>query len=256
MVLGCAEFAVPGNTLEEKLRVLESYGMWLELVNDGLTDKRSKEISGTLPSFNVLVRSVQANLLRDLRPLGARKKDREIAVSHVEETMKLASNLGAQNVVTVATYGEPTVKDPMEKCVDTFRHLSKLGAELGVTVSIEALGKNRTTFLPSVSDVCNLVHKVGSEYVRPMADTMHINDNGEDVADMVGKHAEELAELQLRDVDSKPPGRGNIDFESVLKAARGKFKGLICLEYRPGPDPYTDFTWACKFVNKLISGAR
>jgi len=256
MVLGCAEFAVPGNTLEDKLRVLESYGMWLELVNDGLTDNRSKEISETLPSFKVLVRSVQANLLRDLRLLGARKKDREIAVSHMEETMKLASMLGAQNVVTVATYGEPAVEDPMEKCVDTFRHLSKLGAELGVMVSIEALGKNRTTFLPSVSDIYNLVRKVGSDYVRPMADTMHINDNGEDVAEVVGKHAGELAELQLRDVDSKPPGRGNIDFGSVLKATRGKFKGLICLEYRPGPDPYADFAWACEFVNRLISGAR
>jgi len=256
MALGCAEFAVPGKTLEDKLRMLEPHGMWLELVNDGLTDNRSKEIFETLPSFKVLVRSIQANLLRDLRLLGARKKDRVIAVCHVEETMRLASALGARNVVTVATYGEPTVENPVEKCVETFRHLSKLGAELGVTVSIEALGKNRTTFLPSVSDVCNLVRKVGSDYVRPMADTMHINDNGEDVAEVVEKHARELAELQLRDVDSKPPGRGNIDFGSVLKAARGKFKGLICLEYRPGPDPYADFAWACEFVNRLISGTR
>lgn len=256
MTLGCAEFAVPENTLKDKLKVLESHEMWLELVNDGLTNNRLKEIFETLPSFNVQVRSVQANLLRDLRPLDARKKDQEVAVSHIEETMKLASMLGAQNVVTVATYGEPTVKDPMEKCVDTFRHLSRLGAELGVTVSIEALGKNRTKFLPSVSDVRNLVSRVGSDYVHPMADTMHIYDNGEDVADVVGKHAEELAELQLRDVDSKPPGRGNIDFGPVFRAARGKFKGLICFEYRPGPDTYADFAWACEFVNRLISGVR
>ena len=32
MALGCVEFAVPGKTLEDKLRVLESHGMWLELV--------------------------------------------------------------------------------------------------------------------------------------------------------------------------------------------------------------------------------
>jgi len=256
MALGCTEFAVPGNTLKNKLKVLESRGMWLELVNDDLTDNRSKEISKIFPSFNVPVRSVQANLLRDLQPLGARKKDREIAVGHIEETMRLASRLGAQNVVTVATYGEPTVEDPIEKCVDTFKHLSKLGAELGITVSIEALGKNRTTFLPSVGDVCNLVHKVGSEYVHPMADTMHIHDNGEDVAEVVEKHAGEFSELQLRDNDSKPPGRGDINFRSVLKAARGKFKGLLCIEYRPGPDPYADFDWACKFVDRIISEAR
>lgn len=256
MILGCVEFAVPGNTLEDKLRVLESYGMWLELVNDGLADKRSKEIFETIPNFNVSVKSVQANLLRDLRPLGARKKDREIAMRHIEETIRLASRLGAKNVVTVATYGKPMVKDPVEKCIETFKHLSKLCAEFGVNVSIEALGKNRTTFIPSVGDVCNLVREVGSEYVLPMADTMHIKDNGEDVVDVIGKHAKELGELQLRDIDSKPPGRGNIDFGSVLKVIRGKFKGLLCIEYHPGPDPYADFAWACKFVNRLISGVR
>jgi len=194
--------------------------MWLELVNDGLSDFRLKEISGTLPSFNVPVRSIQANLLRHLRLLGAREKDREIAVRHVEETMELASRVGAQNVVTVATYGKPTVENPVEKCIDTFKRLGNLGAELGVTVSIEALGKNRTEFLPSMSEVCSLVRRVGSDHVRPMADTMHIHDNGEDVVEILRECAPELMELQLRDTDSKPPGQGIIDFTSVLRVAR------------------------------------
>lgn len=256
MILGCVEFSVPGKTLKDKLKVLESHEMWLELVNDGLDEKRFKEIFETIPSFNVPVRSVQANLLRDLHPLGKSKKGREIAVRHIEETMKLAYMLDAKNIVTVATYGEPTAEDPMEKCIDTYTDLSKLGAELGVTVSIEPLGKNRTTFLPSVEDVCDLVRNVGSEYVRPMADTMHISDNEEMVANVVGKHARGLTELQLRDIESKPPGRGSIDFKSVLKAIKGKFKGLICLEYRPGPNPYADLEWACEFVNRLISEVR
>jgi sugar phosphate isomerase/epimerase len=256
MVIGCVEFSVPGKTLEDKLRVLKPHKLWLELVNDGLAKKRLKDIFETIQSFKVPVKSVQANLLRDLHPLGKSRKDREIAMRHVEETMKLASMLDAKNVVTVATYGEPMAEDPMQKCVDNYTKLSKLGAELGVTVSIEPLGKNRTTFLPSLEDVCDLVRKVGSEYVRPMADTMHISDNGENVAKVIGKHARELAELQLRDIDSKPPGRGSIDFKSVLKAIKGNFKGLICLEYRSGQDPYADLECACEFVNGLISEVR
>jgi len=252
MDLGCAEFAVPGGTLGEKLKMLEPRGMWLELVNDGLTDCRLREISGTLPSFNVPVRSVQANLLRYLRLLGAREKDREIAVRHVEETMELASRVGAQNVVTVATYGKPTVKNPVEKCINTFKHLGRLGAELGVTVSIEALGKNRTEFLPSMSEVCSLVRRVGSDHVRPMADTMHIHDNGEDVVEVLRVYASELVELQLRDTDSKPPGQGIIDFASVLRIARERFRGLTCLEYVPSSDPRADFVGACDFVGDLL----
>jgi sugar phosphate isomerase/epimerase len=256
MILGCVEFSVPGKTLEDKLRVLESHGLWLELVNDDLTKERTNDIFETIPNFNVPVKSVQANRLRDLNPLGKGKKDREIARRHVEDTMVLASMLDANNVVTVATYGEPIAKDPMKKCVDDYTKLSKLGAELGVTVSIEALGKNRTTFLPSLEDVCELVRKVDSEYVRSMADTMHISDNGDNVAEVVGKHARELAELQLRDTGSKPPGRGSIDFKSVIKAIKGKFNGLTCLEYRPSPDPPADLEFACEFVNRLISEVR
>ena len=256
MALGCVEFAVPGSTLEEKLRVLEPRGMWLELVNEGLTDHRLKEILGTLPSFNVQVRSVQANLLRNMQPLSASEKNREIAMRHVEETIELANRIGAQNVVTVATYGKPTVENPVERCADVFRHLGKLAAELNVTVSIEALGKKRTNFLPSVSEVCNLVRMVGSDRVRPMADTMHIYDNGEDVVEVLEEHAPKLMELQLRDTDSKPPGKGAIDFISLLKVACERFEGLMCLEYRPGPNPYADFVGACDFVDKLIAEVR
>jgi sugar phosphate isomerase/epimerase len=89
-----------------------------------------------------------------------------------------------------------------------------------------------------------------------MVDTMHIHSNGEDVAGVVGEYLTEIAELQLRDTDSKPPGQGRIDFTSVLKVVREKFKGLICLEYKPGPSPGADFNHACKFVEDIISAAR
>jgi sugar phosphate isomerase/epimerase len=244
MVLGCVEFAVPGSTLEDKLRILESREMWLELVNDGFDEKRLRNILEILPSFNTPIMSVQAYLLHDLRMLSAKNRDQKVAARHVEETIKIASQVGAQNVVAVATYGEPTIRNPMEKCIDLFKRFGKLGAELDVIISIEALDRSRTTFLPSLSEVYHLVRDVSSDHVRLMADTMHIHANGENVAESIEKHATEIAELHLRDTDSTPPGQGGIDFNSVLKVVREKFRGLICLEYKPGLDPYADFTKA------------
>ena len=254
MALGCAEFAVPGDTLENKLKILESHGMWLELVNDGFDEKRLKNILEVLPSFNTPVMSVQAFLLHDLRMLSAKDEDQKVAVRHVEETIKIASKVGAQNVVAVATYGEPTVKNPMKKCIDIFKRFGKLGAELDVTISIEALGRDRTTFLPSVSEVHRLACSVDSDYVRPMADTMHIHANGEDVAETIREYATEIAELHLRDTNSTPPGQGGIDFNPVLKVVREKFRGLTCLEYRPSLDSRADFIRALK-ATKVISAA-
>ncbi|KUO40277.1 MAG: hypothetical protein AVW06_05235 [Hadesarchaea archaeon DG-33-1] len=256
MILGCAEFAVPGDRLEDKLRVLESREMWLELVNDGIDEKRLKGILGVLPSFNTSIMSVQAYLQHDLRMLSAKDRDRKAAVRHVEETIKIASKVGAQNVVAVVTYGEPTINNPMEKCIDIFRRFGELGEKLDVTISIEALSKDRTTFLPSMPEVYGLVRDVGSDHVRLMADTMHIFNNGEDVAETIGKHASEIMEIQLRDTDSRPPGKGNIDFAPVSKVIWENFNGLTCLEYHPGLNPRADFDSALEFVAKTIFAAR
>lgn len=253
--LGCTEFAVPGDTLEDKLRVLESHEMWLELVNDGIDEKRLKNILEILANFNTSIESVQAYLQHDLRMLSSKDKDRKATVHHVEETIKIASAMGAQNVVAVVTYGKPTIKNPREECIKLFRHFGELGAEFNVIISIEPLGKNRTTFLPGISEVYGLVQDVGSEHVRLMADTMHIHANRENVVEVIGKYATDIMELQLRDTNSRPPGQGKIDFAPVLKVVREKFKGLTCLEYQPSSDPYADFASALDAV-KSISAVR
>ncbi len=252
--LGCVEFAVPGDTLEDKLRTLESHRMWLELVNDG--EKPLKDILDLIPCFNTSIESVQAYQLHELQLLGANENERRAAARHVEDTIKMASEVSAKNVVVTITYGMPKVKKPREKCVELFKHFGKLGRELDVLVSIEPLSRDRTTFLPSVAEVHRLVRDVGSSHVRLMVDTMHVHDNGENVAEVVREYFSEISELQLRDTGSKVPGQGSINFASLLKVIREKFEGLVCLEYRPGPNPSSDFDQARKFVAGLISAVR
>jgi len=252
--LGCVEFAVPGNTLEDKLESLESRNMWLELVNDG--DRKIEDISDALSSFETPVKTIQANLLHKLKMLSDSKLKHNAAVRHVEETIRLASAVGARNVVTTLAYGQPSARNPRRIAVETYKKFGRLAKEFDVTVSIESLGKNRTTFLPGMSDVYDLIREVDSAHVCLMADTMHIHDNGDEICDVIAKYIDEISELQLRDTDSRPPGKGNIDFEKAMKVIGKKFKGLICLEYKPSPDLKMDFIQACDFVSGLISAAR
>ena len=246
--LGCAEFAVPGDTLEDKLQVLEEHEMWLELVNDGLDNNQLQNISGALTSSKTEIISVQAYLLHDLSMLSGDYKDQKLAIDHVEKTLKIASDVGAKNIVTVATYGTPTIPNPMERCINIFKHFGKLGAEFDITVSIEALSRDKTTFLPNVPEVYNIVQAIDSEYVRLMADTLHIHSNGENAADIINEYAAEIMELHLRDTNSRPPGKGSIEFNTITEIVCKKFKGLLCLEYQPGDDPYKDFKDAYNFI--------
>jgi len=252
MDLGCVEFATPGKTLEEKLRILEFHGMWLELANDGR--RRAEDIIKIQRSFKTPIKSVQAYRQHEISILSADAGEREAAIRHVEESIELASAIEAQNVVAVITYGAPRIDNPRKACVELLRCFGKLGEDLGVTVSIEPLGRARTPFLPSAYDVLQLIREVESEHVRLMVDTMHIYLNGQDPAKIIDELVTEISEVQLRDTDSKPPGRGKIDFGRVLKVIHGKFGGLVCLEFQPGPNPELDFENARRIWDRVRVG--
>lgn len=250
---GCVEFSVPGDTLEEKLGLLESRGMWLELANDG--GRKIEDILASLSSFDAPIKSVQANLLHKLKMLSDDRAERGAALRHVEETMRMASAVGAKNVVTTLAYGKPPAIHPRRLAVENYKRLGELAEELDVTVSIEPLGKNRSAFLPGTQDVRDLIDEVSMAHVRLMADTMHIHDNGDDVYDTLAGNIGEISELQLRDTDSRPPGEGSLDFGKVMKIVL-KFDGLLCMEYKPGPNSSAQFIRACDFVADVIAAAR
>lgn len=246
MDIGCAEFAVPGDTLEEKLRTLESHGMWLELVNDG--KRQVEDILGAQSSFSVPIKSVQAYLQHEMNMLSADTQESEAAVSYVEETIRAASALGAQNVVVIITYGEPKIEEPKKKSVELFKRFGKLAEDVGVTVSAEPLGQSKTTFIPSATDVLQLVREVNSSRVQLMIDTMHVHSTGQNPSEVIKESTSEISEIQLRDTNSKPPGRGTIDFTSIMNVIHRKFEGLLCLEYHPSSDPRKDLESALKTV--------
>lgn len=251
--MGCVEFAVPGKSLDEKLGALERRKMWLELANDG--NKRVEEVREVLASHSVPVKSVQAYRQHEFQLLGANAKERELARLHVEETIRMAAELGAKNTVVVIGYGAPGVEKPRKACLKLFTDFGMLSGNLGVDVSIEFLG-TKTSFLPRASDVHRLIKEVAVSNVRLLVDTMHVHSSGEDPAQIIEMYAEDLGEVQLRDRGSKPPGKGEIDFAKIIEAIHKKYRGLVCLEYKPGSDPEADFDHAHKFVSRLISGAR
>ncbi len=163
----------------------------------------------------------------------------------------MASEIGARNVVVVIGYGEPGVPKPREFCFDIFNRFGLLGGELGVEISIESLGE-KTSFLPKASDVHSLVKELALSNVRLLIDTMHVFSAGEDPASVIEGCLGNIGEIQLRGTDSKPPASGAIDFDRIVRIIRKKFRGLACLEYKPGEDPDADFELALSTCKDLM----
>jgi len=251
--LGCVEFAVPGTTLEEKLVFLEKRKMWLELVNDGT--KTARMLRNSLSITRARALSVQAYRLHDLQLLSQDLGETRAALKHVRESVEMAANIGAGHVVTTIAYGTPKVPDALPRCIRIFRGLGEYAEEREVVVGIEPLGRKRTTFLPGLSDVVDLVERVDSDFVRPMADTMHIHDNGDPVHGVIAGNLHLLSEVQLRDTDSLPPGAGGLDFKPVAELLK-RYRGLVCVEYKPRKNPKSDFELALRTMKSLTARVR
>ncbi|MEM2192446.1 MAG: sugar phosphate isomerase/epimerase [Candidatus Hadarchaeales archaeon] len=252
MRIGCAEFAVPGRTLWEKLEFLERQKLWLELANDGA--KTLKDVKSLLANYRVEIRSLQAYRQHELNLLAKDESERKAAKAHIEETIRFAGEIGAGNVVVVTGYGAPGVIDPRKVLKESLKEFSQLGEEIGVTIGLEPLGA-KTSFLPRVGDVAGFLKELSLANIRIVMDTMHTFSAGDDPTEVFKENSSIIAEIQLRDTESRAPGRGEIEFKKLGKLLNN-YRGLVCLEYRPGENPERELLDAVSFVNGIISEAR
>jgi sugar phosphate isomerase/epimerase len=221
ITLGCSELCLSGRP-EEKLELLEEIGLWLELANTG-----PRNLS-FLDTFDVEVKTVQAYKLHELHWLSHEDRMREVAYEHVLDTIRVAEDVGAEYILTVPTYGFDLHGNSRELCIENYRKLSK---ETHLGILIEALSSKQTSFMPSLSSVAELVNEIGRDNVGLAADTWHIQESGVDVVETIRSLGGEIMELHLRDTDSRPPGRGSMDFRGILDACSAH---LFCLEYKAG----------------------
>ncbi len=237
MDLGCAEFCLPGG-FEKKLAYLEERGLWLELVH------REPRDLGVLNSYGVEVKSVQAYMLHEYPLLSMDKAIRENASAHVLDTIRLAKEIGAGSVLVVPTYGFEHMENAREECISALRNFAE--AEAGIEILVEPLDPKRTSFLPSASQVGDLVREVQRSSVAMALDTLHIHEGGGDPASAIAEYSGIAREVHLRDSGSGPPGMGFLDFRGIIKAAAGK---RLCLEFIS--DDAGDLDWALKYIESI-----
>lgn len=241
-MLGIVEGCVPGKTLDEKLSHLEREEMWLELPNTG---PRNLD---TLLDHCVVVLTVQAYRLHEYSMVDRDRGERKAALDHVKETIDLARRIGAQRVLVVPGYGFDLCPDPEGTWLTLMTEAALHAKDKGMEIMVESLGPKRTGFHPRFSDIAALVEELDQPNVGLVADTMHIYNSGEDVYETLEKYNGQIKEVQLRDTESLPPGKGDLDFERIIEITRGI---PLCLEYTPR-DVKEDFKAAVEYVKQWV----
>ncbi|MGP5195372.1 MULTISPECIES: hydroxypyruvate isomerase family protein [Micrococcaceae] len=119
-------------------------------------------------------------------------------------------------------------------------------AKIDGTVLLEPVSGTEAYPLKTAADALGVIAKTqeaGVDNVKLLADFYHMAVNGDDVADVVNKHAADFGHIQIADNPGRgAPGTGNLPLGEWIESSRAKgYTGPIGLEYKASSD--SAFDW-------------
>jgi sugar phosphate isomerase/epimerase len=258
VILAIQEHLVPGDAGAEKLAVAREAGFdGLELrdaARDGLDAVRGHaptacpELRGWLGDFD-----------------GAR---RAMAIEDLRRQLSGIAALGGRGVVTPAAWGmftrrlppfdEPprTAEEDRAVLVEGLAELGAHAVDEGVVLLFEPLNRYEDHMVNTVAAAAELVAAAGSDGVRLLADTYHMNIEEDDVCAALRSAAGVLGAVHLSDSNRGQPGTGHVPFPAVLGtlAALG-FDGVVSVECRLRGEPREAVASCGRYLRGLVDAA-
>jgi sugar phosphate isomerase/epimerase len=178
--------------------------------------------------------------LADFDPAGRRR-----ALDRLRRQLDGIAALGGHGVVTPAAWGmwsnrlppfDPPPRTPDEDREVLVEQLAALGAhaaEAGVLVLLEPLNRYEDHMVNTVEQAAGIVGATGSDAVRVLADTYHMNIEEDDVCAALAAVAPVLGAVHLSDSNRHQPGTGHVPFPAVIATLRDiGFTGTLSVECR------------------------
>jgi sugar phosphate isomerase/epimerase len=182
---------------------------------------------------------------------------RRAAVQRIRDQIDFGGLLGAK--VIIGTIKGPLPESEAEKPVARSRALTCLkecaeyAEKKGVPLSVEAINRYETNFLNTAVETAAFISEVGSDLVGMHLDTFHMNIEEVSIEETIRSHAKWLTHMHFADSNRWPPGKGHLDFGSVLRAMKeAGYGGYIGLECLPLPDPDSAARQAFNHTTRLL----
>lgn len=206
----------------------------------GWRDKDLAAISSTLERTEVTLVSLLSQPVANIIDASTHAA----FLTGVEESARVASSLGCQNMVVLAGEHNPILPLPLPRRVqreNVIRALSQaapIAEDLGVVLILENLNSrvdHTGHFLDHTSEALDIIDEVGSPAVRMLYDLYHSVVMDEDPATVIGGRIDRVAHVQIADVPGRhEPGTGTIDwFRQLSWLSHAGYHGRIGLEFAP-----------------------
>jgi sugar phosphate isomerase/epimerase len=183
--------------------------------------------------------------LGDFDPAARRR-----AIDGLRRQLDGVAELGGHGVVTPAAWGmftrrlppfdEPP-RTPQEDREVLLEGLAVVGAHAqaaGVVLLFEPLNRYEDHMVNTVAQAAELAAASGSEAVRVLADTYHMNIEEDDPCGALRAAAGRLGAIHLSDSNRHQPGTGHVPFEAIVATLRAiGFDGVLSVECRLRGEP-------------------
>jgi len=93
---------------------------------------------------------------------------------------------------------------------------ARVAEEHGVLLAIEPINRYETDLINTVAEALRMASDVGSENVKIMADTFHMNIEEVSISEALQRSGRSLVHFHVADSNRLPPGKGHLDFASII----------------------------------------
>ncbi|MGZ4385430.1 MAG: TIM barrel protein [Gaiellaceae bacterium] len=124
----------------------------------------------------------------------------------------------------------------------------------GVEVLLEPINRYEADFVRTVDEGLEVLDQLGPPSPRLLLDSFHMNIEEGELAGAIRRAGDRLGYVHLADSNRQAPGRGHIDFASILEALEDiAYSGPLVAEILPLPDDQTAMREAASFLARAVA---
>jgi sugar phosphate isomerase/epimerase len=183
-----------------------------------------------------------------------------LARQRLDEMIDLASDLAAP-VVTVGSFRGRAVEDKsrsLRVLADVLGNAGERAIKRGVRIALEPLNRYEADLLHTAAQTLDFLQEVDHTAVGVLLDTYHVNIEESSWTEpyIQVMAAKKLFYVHLGDNNRLPPGKGLIDFPTILQTLiEGGYCGWLSAELLPLPDPETAARDTANAMHKWLNNA-
>lgn len=165
---------------------------------------------------------------------GKRKKAVDDFLGLMEVAAELGSMINIGRLRGVLQEDQPSEEYFMESMSQVLARAEALD----VTVALETVNRYEINFLNTCDQCTAMIDRIDHPLLKMMPDIFHMNIEDASIEGSFWRHAEKIAYVHFADSNRWAPGRGHLDFLSIINALRGTgYSDWVSVEILPFPDP-------------------